>query len=104
MGGVSQAGANTFKTSASGHNTSIGPVIKNKDIFEKAQQNAQQRDKSVDWYSKLQESKEAFHRVDHGRLPLVEGGKFRDPSGAFDNMISAKKEAKDTTAKKIGGG
>ena len=58
----------------------------------------------MDWYSKLQESKEAFHRVDHGRLPLVEGGEFRDPSGAFDNMISAKKEAKDTTAKKIGGG
>ena len=35
-------------------------VIKNKEIFEKAQR----RDKPVDWYEKLQESKEAFFRVD----------------------------------------
>lgn len=39
-------------------------------------------------------------RVDHGRLPILEGGDWRDPSGAFDQMISAKKEIKDLTAKK----
>ena len=38
--------------------------------------------------------------MDKGRLPILEGGDFRDPSGAFDQMISAKKEAKDLTAKK----
>ena len=57
----------------------------------------------MDWYTKLQESKEAFMRVDHGRLPILEGGDWRDPSGAFDQMISAKKEIKDMTAKKPAG-
>ena len=77
-------------------NNNLGAIIKNKDIYEKAQK----RDQPVDWYNKLQESKEAFLRVDKGRLPILEGGDFRDPSGAFDQMISAKKEAKDLTAKK----
>lgn len=45
----------------------LGAIIKNKDIFEKAQQ----REKTVDWYAKLQESKEAFLRSDHSRLPLL---------------------------------
>ena len=58
----------------------LGAIIKNKDIFEKAQQ----REKTVDWYTKLQESKEAFLKSDHARLPILEGGEFRDPSGAFD--------------------
>ena len=47
----------------------------------------------------MQESKDAFLRVEHGRLPNLDG-EFRDPVGAFDEMISAKKEIKDLTAKK----
>lgn len=75
-------------SSANSTSNNLGAIIKNKEIFERAQK----REQPVDWYTRLQESKEAFLRVDHGRLPILEGGDFRDPSGAFDQMISAKKE------------
>ena len=31
---------------------------------------------------------------------MLQNGQFVDPSGAFDKMISAKKEAKDVSARK----
>ena len=35
-----------------------------------------------------------------GKLPILSMGEFSDPVGAFDRMISAKKEARDLTARK----
>jgi len=58
-------------------------IIKNKDIFEKAQQ----RETSVDWYSKLQESKEKLMDAQQGKLPFLLGEDFSDAKGAFDRMI-----------------
>ena len=81
--------------SYTGIENNLGPLIKNKEIFEKAQQ----REKTVDWYSKLQDSKEAFLAVGNPRLSII-GGEFGDPTGVFDQMISAKKEAKELTSKK----
>ena len=58
----------------------LGPIIKNKEIFEKAQQ----REKTVDWYTKLQESKEAFLAVANPRLSII-GGEFAENlTGVFD--------------------
>lgn len=100
-GGVAFASSSTQpRTGTSVGETNLGAIVKNADIFEKAQK----REQPVDWYTKLQESKEAFLRVDNGRMPIFDGGEFRDPSGAFDQMISAKKEAKELTAKKTGKG
>ena len=72
----------------------VGSIVKNKDIFEKAQQRDKDN-KPVDWYSKLQESKDAMMRAEQGKLPILQNGELADPSGAFDQMISAKKEARE---------
>ena len=48
-------------------NKDVGSIVKNKDIFEKAQQ----RGKEVDWYSKLQDSKDAMMRAEQGKLPIL---------------------------------
>ena len=94
-GGVNFANMQDTKASVT---KDLSSIIKNKAIFEKAQQKTQH---NVDWYAKMQESKDAFLGVEHGRrLPNLEGGEFRDPSGAFDEMISAKKELRDLTARK----
>ena len=42
----------------------LSSVIKNKEIFEKAQK----RDNNVDWYSKMQDSKDAFFKVE--KVPM----------------------------------
>lgn len=100
MAGFSAGGVNLASMAETKANVTkdLSSIIKNKAIFEKAQQKTQH---NVDWYSKMQESKDAFLRVEHGRrLPNLEGGEFRDPSGAFDEMISAKKEIRDMTGRK----
>ena len=40
-------------------------------------------------------------RAEQGKLPVLQNGELSDPVGAFDKMISAKKDAKEQlTAKK----
>ena len=34
-------------------------------------------------------------RAEQGKLPILQNGELADPSGAFDQMISAKKEARE---------
>ena len=57
--------------------------MKNEAIFEKSQRKSSKDD---DWYSKLQQSKEAFLRIDNNPMPSV------DYSGAFDELLKSKKE------------
>ena len=92
-----KVGGVTIKTGAV---KDISELVKNKDIFDKANK----RDSSVEasdrkpgeFYINLQSSKEAFHDAHKGKLPNLLGGEIlTDPSGAFDRMISAKKEARD---------
>lgn len=94
MQGFSYGGIGFSNTTTSAENN-LASIVKNKDIFEKAQQ----RETTVDWYSKLQESKNAFFKTGQACLPSLTG-EMADPSGVFDQMISAKKEAKEMTSKK----
>ena len=78
-------------------------IVKNKDIFEKAQQKgglaAKKLDKPVT-FEALQQSKGAALDAQKGKLPILSmGEQFLDPSGAFDRMISTKKDARDLTAR-----
>ena len=60
--------------------------FKNKEIFDKAQKN----NNSVDWYSRLQESKSALLATNKARS--LSPDQLSLSEGAFDLMLSAKKE------------